>query len=102
MKRRSLALFLLAYLSLDVGNPFMPGAVTFVHGHLEVIDAGRPPGIDLPVPDGTGTAGPASVDAEPARTPSRPVVVKAHPRRGWIPARQAMAPAAPASSVDDH
>jgi hypothetical protein len=102
MKGRALALFVLVYLSLDVGNPFMPGAVTFVHGHLEVLDAGRPPGIDLPLPDGTGTARPARVDAGPARPASRPVAVTRHPRRGWIPARHGVPAPAPGPSADDH
>jgi hypothetical protein len=50
MKGRALALFLLTYLSLDVGNPFMPGAVTFVEGRIAVVDASRPSGLDLPMP----------------------------------------------------
>ena len=36
MKGRALVLSLLVYLSLDLANPLMPGAVTFVDGSLRI------------------------------------------------------------------
>jgi hypothetical protein len=50
MKGRALVLSLLVYLSLDLANPLMPGAVAFVDGSLRVVDAGRPVAVDLPAP----------------------------------------------------
>jgi hypothetical protein len=103
MERRVLTLFLLVYLSLDSGNPFMPGVVTFVDGRLEVVDAGRPPGPELPEPASAGEPCPAY--AEPARSrplPRAPAVQPA-PRRRWIPAHHAGAVSpAPPRSGDDH
>ena len=103
MKGWTLALFLLVYLSLDVTNPFMPGAVTFVEGRLEVIDAGRPAGIDLPVLDRAGVAGPSRAEPVLARPSSRPATAGERLRRWWIPGRRAFSLVAePAPSSDDH
>lgn len=41
MAARRLALLLLLYVSLDVANPLMPGAVQFVDGSVEVVQADR-------------------------------------------------------------
>lgn len=103
MKGRTLVLFLLVYLTLDLANPFMPGAVTFVDGRLEVIDAGRPAGIDLPVQDGAGVASPAGGEPALARPSSRPAAAGERWRRWWIPARRGFSIAPePALSSDDH
>jgi hypothetical protein len=101
MKGRPLALALLVYLTLDVANPFMPGALTFADGHLQVIDAGRPAGIDLPVLNAPGAAAPAPEALPPAR-PAVHAPAGAH-RHRWIPAR-CLCPAAPdaAPASDDH
>jgi len=103
MKGRTLALFLLVYLGLDLANPFMPGAVTFVDGRLEVIDAGRPAGIDLPLHDSTGAAAPPRGAPVLARPSSRPAPAGERLRRWRIPASRvfAVAPEA-APSSDDH
>jgi hypothetical protein len=103
MKGRTLALFLLVYLTLDLANPFMPGVVTFVDGRLEVIDTNRPAGIALPVLNSVGTAG--ALRGEPALTqPStRTATAGERLRRWWFPARRAFSIARePASSSDDH
>jgi len=102
MRGRSLVLFLLVYLALDLGNPFMPGAVTFVDGRLEVIDAGRPPGGELPMPDGISEA--AARLREPAAVrPSRPPAPGERLRRWWAPARRASSIVPkPAPSSEDH
>lgn len=103
MKGRSLVLFLLVYLTLDVANPFLPGAVTFVDGRLEVIDAGRPPGHELPMPDGASEA--AAPHREPAvvRPSSPPAAPGARLRRWRIPARRASSTMPePAPSSEDH
>jgi hypothetical protein len=102
MKGRTLALFLLVYLSLDLANPFMPGVVTFADGRLEVIDAGRPSGADLPIRDIVGEAAPRG---EPtfARPSSRPAAAGEHLRRWWIPPRRAFSIAPePGPSSDEH
>ena len=99
MKGRSLALFLLVYLSLDLGNPFMPGAVTFVDGELQVVDAGRPAGLDLPIPAAAHAV--ASQPEDPS--PASPGVAAGPPRPRWIPAPRAPAGAAdPVPAPDDH
>jgi hypothetical protein len=86
MTGRALALFLLTYLSLDVGNPFMPGAVTFVEGRMAVVDASRPSGLDLPMPVVSDHAG-APLD-EPVLD-RRPLGTTGAPSlpRPWIPPR---------------
>ena len=99
MKGRTLVLFLLAYLSLDLGNPFMPGAVSLVDGQLEVIDAGRPVGIHLPVLDGAGLSRGEPTVARPA---ARPSPAGERRRRWWIPAGRVFSiTPAPAPSPDD-
>jgi hypothetical protein len=101
MKGRLLALLLLVYLTLDVGNPFMPGAVQFVDGHLEVVDAGRPARSDLPMPAGVDAAMGHRAEPPPARTRASFSALADRPRRWWVPAKRADAPA-PAASADDH
>jgi len=103
MKGRTLALFLLVYLSLDVANPFMPGAVTFVDGRLEVIDAGRPARTDLPVLNGPSAARPSRGEPALTRPPARLAPTGERPPRWRIPARRGLALAPePALSSDDH
>jgi hypothetical protein len=103
MKGRLLALLLLVYLTLDLGNPFMPGAVQFVDGHLEVVDVGRPARSDLPIPAGVDTAMGHRAEPLPARTLASFSALADHPRRWWVPAKRALPGApAPASSSDDH
>jgi len=41
MSARRFSLLLLLYVSLDVANPLMPGAVQFVDGSVEVVQADR-------------------------------------------------------------
>jgi hypothetical protein len=102
MKGRPLALLLLVYLALDLGNPFMPGAVHFVNGHLEVVDVGRPPGNDVPMPAVVVGAAPPWTGPVPSRILSRVAAVGDHPRP-WMPARRSFSSAAePAPSSDDH
>lgn len=103
MKGRTLALFLLVYLTLDLANPFMPGAVTFVDGCLQVIDAGRPAGIDLPILDDAGTAGAWRGEPALARPSARPPTAGERLRHWWIPPRRALS-IAPESALgaDDH
>jgi hypothetical protein len=103
MKGRTLALFLLVYVTLDLTNPFMPGAVTFVDGRLEVIDASRPAGIDLPVQVGAGVARPAGGEPALARPSARPATAAERSRRWRIPARRGFSIAPePDLSSDDH
>ena len=103
MKGRILALTVLVYLTLDLANPFIPGVVTFVDGGLEVIDAGRPPGPDLPMPDGTGEASAPRGEPAVVRRSPRPSTAAMHPRRWWIPARRVFSIAPePGRSSDDH
>ncbi|HSE03035.1 MAG TPA: hypothetical protein VLK35_02680 [Methylomirabilota bacterium] len=102
MKGRTLALSLLVYVTLDLANPFMPGAVTFVDGRLEMLDAGRPAGIDLPLPDGPAAVRPSTVEVTPDGPAPPPAPDGARPRR-WTPARRALATGPePASPADDH
>jgi hypothetical protein len=103
MKGRLLALLLLVYLTLDLGNPFMLGVVQFVDGHLEVVDAGRPARSDLPMPARVDAAVGHRAEAAPARTRVRFAALADRPRRWWVPAKQALSDApAPASSSEDH
>lgn len=102
MKGRTLALFLLVYLTLDLANPFMPGVVAFVDGRLEVIDAGRPAGTDLPIRDVAGEAAPPGEPAL-ARPSSRQAAAGEHLRRWWVPPRRVISIAPePGPPSDDH
>jgi hypothetical protein len=103
MKGRTLALFLLMYLALDLANPFMPGAVTFVDGRIEVIDAGRPADLDLPIQGSARAADPSHRAPAPARPSWRPAPAGERLRRWQVPASRvgAIAPE-PALSSDDH
>jgi hypothetical protein len=102
MKGRSLALLFLVYLSLDVANPFMPGAVTFFEGSLEVVDAGRPARSDLPMP--CPAAHPGAPSDERVLSPRSAGVAEAAPRRRrWMPVRRSVVPASDAAPTsDDH
>jgi len=103
MKGRHLALLLLVYLTLDLGNPFMPGAVQFMDGHLEVVDAGRPARSDLPLPAGVDAAMGHRTEPAPSRTRASFSAFADRPRRWWVPAKRALSDApAPASASDDH
>jgi hypothetical protein len=100
MKGRALVLSLLLYLSLDLGNPLMPGAVTFVDGSLRVVDAGRPAAIDLPA---AGRIEACQSLVAPAPAPPSPCPtagVRGH--RWWIPfpRMRPLAPEAPPASED--
>lgn len=103
MKGRLLALLLLVYLTLDLGNPFMPGAVQFIDGHLEVVDAGRPARSDLPLPAGVEAAMGHRTEPAPSRIRASFSAFGDRPRRWWVPAKRAL-PDAPAlaSSSDDN
>lgn len=103
MKGRSLALFFLLYLSLDVANPFMPGAVTFVDGAVAVVDAGRPSGLDLPMPAlATHTGGPR--DEPPLIRTAATAAVAPRPQPTWVRPRYALTAAGSdqAPSPEDH
>lgn len=103
MTGRTLALFLLVYLALDLANPFMPGAVTFVDGQLQVIDAGRPADIDLPIQDSTRAADASPRAPEPAGPSWRPAPAGERLRRWHVRVRRVVAVAPePALSSDDH
>lgn len=103
MKGRTLALTLLVYVTLDLANPFMPGAVTFVDGRLQVIDAGRPAGIDLPFPDSPAGVCPSPGEITPDRFAPRSTPDRTQPRRWMTPARRTLATGPElASPADDH
>jgi hypothetical protein len=103
MRGRALALSLVVYVTLDLANPFMPGAVTFVEGRLEVIDAGRPTSIDLPLP-GRPTAETLTVgEVARAGLAQPPDADGPSPRRWMIPSRRVVAPGPdPGPSPEDH
>lgn len=103
MTARRLALLLSLYVSLDVANPLMPGAVQFVDGSVEVVQAERARSESLSAP------------APLVRLPTleRPqVAVQAPPRSHPITVdrRQALRPvrrpsdasSAPPSPSEDH
>ena len=50
MSARRFSLLLLLYVSLDLANPLMPGAVQFVDGSVEMVqaDRARPEGVSAP------------------------------------------------------
>ena len=103
MKGRLLALLVLVYLTLDLGNPFMPGAVQFVDGCLEVVDAGRPARSDLPMPAQVEAATGPCAEPAPARTRASFSALAERPRRWEVPANRTLSDTpAPASSSDDH
>jgi len=102
MKGRPQALLLLVYLTLDLGNPFMPGAVQFVDGHLEVVDAGRPARSDLPMPAGVDAALGHRAKPEPARTRARFSALADRSRRWWVPTKRALSAAPAPAASDDH
>jgi hypothetical protein len=101
MKGRALVLCLLVYLSLDLANPLMPGAVTFVDGSLRVVDAGRSVAVDLSAPAGSLEACPSPVVAAPVRPLPCPTA-GARSHRWWIPfpRMSPLAPEAPSASED--
>jgi len=103
MAASRLALFLLVYVSLDVANPLMPGAVQFVHGSVEVVqaDRARPEGLAGPAllvhPP---TLGQTDV-VEQIAPCSCPVIVDRG--RAFLPARRRPDRASdPASPSEDH
>jgi hypothetical protein len=101
MKGRALVLSLLVYLSLDLANPLMPGAVAFVDGSLRVVDAGRVLAVDLPAPAISMEGGPSPVAPAPSRLLSCPTA-GALGHRWWIPCprMRPLAPEAPSASED--
>ena len=101
MKGRALVLSLLVYLSLDLANPLMPGAVTFVDGSLRIVDAGRPVAVDLPAPAVSLEACQSPVAPAPARPLPCPTS-GARGHRWWIPfpRMRPLAPEAPSASED--
>jgi hypothetical protein len=102
MKGRALVLSLLVYLSLDLANPLMPGAVTFVDGSLRVVDAGRPVAVDLPAPAVSLEACHWPVAPAPTRPLPCPTAgARSHRRRVPFPRMRPLAPEAPSAS-DDH
>lgn len=103
MAARRLALLLLLYVSLDVANPLMPGAVQFVDGSVEVVqgDRARPgslcaPGLLVRLP--TLERPRVAVQTLPRSCP-----VSAGPRQALLPVRRPPdASSAPPSSAEDH
>jgi hypothetical protein len=102
MRGRALALLLLLYLTLDLTNPLMPGAVYFDDGRLDVMDVRRPPADDVPAPAPVVRATPLPTGLVRLPVPPRLSAVADHPRP-WTPARRALPSAPdPAPSPDDH
>lgn len=103
MRGRQLTLLLILYVSLDFADPLMPGAVRFVEGALDVVDAERARSKDSTVR--------LSLAPPPPRTErvvTRPVsanpVAAGHRRPPWrAPVSRACPPACdPVPSLEDH
>ena len=98
-----LALLVAAYLSLDVANPMMPGALTFgVEESVEARQADRSRGQDLDVAR-LGTPQPAHLDP-PGRTLTRHRLPgPAMPRAGRVPVtRSSLSLPAALRPAEDH
>jgi hypothetical protein len=93
---------MLAYLTLDLSNPLMPGALYFVDGRLEVVDAGRPSAVQAPTSTVMEEAAPAWTAPVQTRVAPRPVP-DGEPRRPWAPMRRLLGSvSAPTASPSDH
>ena len=103
MAARRLALLLLLYVSLDVANPLMPGAVQFVDGSVEVIqaDRARPESLAAPAPLVRLPALERPQVAVQTLPSSRPMTVDS--RQALLPVRRpADASSGPPSPSEDH
>jgi len=98
------SLLLLTYLFLDIANPMMPGAVQFVDGTIQVVqaDRARPADADLPI---LAVPVPGRIIVTPDRslTPMRRLR-RVLPVRRRVPCRSRLPVprAATTSSIDDH
>ncbi len=100
---RVVVLLLLLYVSLDLANPLMPGALHFVDGSVEAVEADRARPGDMWAPAPTAEV-PAPVP--PARLLQAPVrsspVIVACQQEG-LPLRHSAAPSRdPSSPSEDH
>ena len=102
MVRSRVSLLLLVYVTLDFANPLIPGAVSFDHGSLEIVEAAweRPSAV---VPDTVLPSEPALqriLDVQVVRGPSPAVDLR---RTAVIRVRRAPQPPSDlASSPEDH
>jgi hypothetical protein len=103
MTSRVVVFLILAYVSIDFGNPLLPGAVQLVAGSLDTVDADRSRGDDLleapavaaaVLPPMTATSPPEIL----ARLPRAPGV----PPRWLLLARRSPAPRADPPSAPEH
>ena len=104
MKLARLALFVAVYVSLDVSNPLMPGALTFgVEQSVELRQAERYRGqahLAAPLPRSPEPERLDQADESRAlRSPAAPVTPASRPARG---VRSHLSSPPAASSPDDH
>ena len=103
MSARRFSLLLLLYVSLDVANPLMPGAVQFVDGSVEVIQADRARAESIVAPTLLARLPTLERPQVAIQTlpPSRPVTVDS--RQALLPVRRpADASSGPPSPSEDH
>jgi hypothetical protein len=97
------SLLLLTYLFLDIANPMMPGAVQFVDGTIQVVQADRArPDADLPIL-AVPVRGRMIVTPDRSLTPMRRLR-RVFPVRRRAPCRSRfpVPRAATTSGIDDH
>ena len=98
-----MSLLLLTYLVLDIANPMMPGAVQFVDGSIQVVQADRArPDADLPIL-AVPVRGRMIVTPDRSLTPMR-LLRRVFPVRRRVPCRSRfpVPRAAATSGIDDH
>ena len=99
-----MSLLLLTYLFLDIANPMMPGAVQFVDGTIQVVQADRArPDADLPIL-AVPVRGRMIVTPDRSLTPMRRLRRVFPVRRRRVPCRSRfrVPRAATPSGIDDH
>jgi hypothetical protein len=103
MKGRHLTVLLVLYVSLDFADPLMPGAVRFIEGALDVVDAERARSKDSTV---RLSLAPPPTRTEPVVTRPASVnpVAAGNRRPRWLaPVSRACPPACdPVPSLEDH
>jgi hypothetical protein len=102
--RWRLPLLVLVYITLDFGNPLMPGAVRFESGRIDAVQADRGARTDdsiVPAPAPRPVAAPAAVQARarPAPVASMPTRSPRRLARRVSPPRR---PDPPSSATEDH
>ena len=99
-----MSLLLLTYLFLDIANPMMPGAVQFVDGTIQVVqaDRARPADADLPIL-AVPVRGRMIVTPDRSLAPMRRLR-RVFPVRRRVPCRSRfpVPRAATTSGIDDH